>query len=521
MKCCKNRNSLTTAFLLHLLLFLAVAAFYATEARNLGFIYDDHEQIKAESDTLTIATVFQTFSRPHFSNSYYRPLARLLLKLQIVFSGRNAMVLHIFNCVLAGIIAALLFEIFISLLPVPTIVSWAAALATCLHPIMSSAVYMISGQEALLCAVLLMISLVMLIRQRPVIAITACLLAMLCRENAVALPLLLTLSAGIACRIRKSPLNGISRSFFAGLWAGTFAFIVLRSLILHGKSAPVFSFNPVEPGLAYIYLLQSFFWPTPELIYEPSISEWLSLQTIAAITVSIMLFWKLKKEPSFLRHGLFWFLWLLIMFLPTANIIQQQTPYDERHNLIILPALAAMMLLAAAAECRRRPALAAVVILILAVPLALCSFNRASYFKNDFAFASQWLKTNPEAGEAYALMGNLLSAKGHTVEAALMYKKSIETRPTMASSYDNLGSLLGAQGRHDDATELFRQAVTLDPENFYYRYNLAANMEARGQYLSGFIYFQLASMYTYGNNESISQQLSQGLSRTFCKTFMW
>ena len=148
------------------------------------------------------------------------------------------------------------------------------------------------------------------------------------------------------------------------------------------------------------------------------------------------------------------------------------------------------------------------------------SHNRARFFVDDYQFATRWLQTDPEAGEAWAIMGTLLRERGENMAARQFFEQAVRFRPGMASAHDNLGALLGESGQHLEAARYFRRAATLDPHNWYYRYNLGVSLMETGHFYEAYPQFCLAAMYNPKNIPG-SQNLVSELANVWFNIFRW
>ncbi len=491
-----SSKSITDNVQQHLLcllcIFLTVFSFYAVNSYRLGFVYDDHEQIIARTGAPQSINLKQIFFSSHYSNrAYYRPLSRLSLDLQTAISGKWPAGYHLFSSFLGAVLAVVLFRLFRIMIPeAETLLLSGAVICTALHPVFSSCVFMISAQETLLAGIFIICGSIARLKKQPFVLALMTLLALFCRENAVSLPLLLSLAFFAGTGFSA----GAAFKFMLPSWIVTGIYLLLRHQAI--SSGSISGFNPAGPLYSFIYLLQTIFLPEPGLVYEPPAAVWFSPFSLLPATLAICALYKADLMNRGKGHGRFWAAWLLIMFLPTSNLIEQQTPFDERHNLIILPVFTFLLLFFTDISARRHRKAAICMTVLMIMAAGSISHYRAGFFRDDFAFASQWLKTNPEAGEAYAIFGRLFLDKGQKQQAVLMFEQSVRFRPDMASSHDNLGYLYAEDGDPGRARECFMRAVSLDPVNSVYRYNLGLNLRAAGMYTSGYTHISLASLFS-------------------------
>jgi len=522
-----------------LMVFVSIFSFYAFHAVHLGFIYDDREQILAESQSLDFAEMQQIFTRPHFSNnSYYRPLARLLLKFQVAVFGKVPGNLHLLNCLLAATMALLFFLLLQASVMRNSPSLGLFALFVGLHPVVSSCVYMISGQEALLAVVFMLLATWFFSVGRVKLAGLTALAGMLCRENALMIVPFLTLFGTSSEKVNPDVEPSVDlaegeakfntrrseskRSQFMQvlpLWVAVLVYSVARMAVLSGSSAATLVAEPAKPVMAFLYLLQTVLLPDYDLVYEPSESAWLSARTLVAAILLVVGLFKLMRGSERVK-ALPLIAWVFFMFLPTANLLQQQTAYDERHNLVALPGFAGLCWVMIASLRWLKPGKLIALLLAGTLVFGFISHNRARFFADDYQFATRWLQTDPEAGEAWAIMGTLLRDNGQHNTARQFFEQAIRFRPGMASAYDNLGALLGESGKHLEAARYFRQAATLDPRNWYYRYNLGVSLVETGHFYEAHTQFCLAAMYNFDGGEG-GHKLLPELTGVWYNIFRW
>lgn len=77
---------------------------------------------------------------------------------------------------------------------------------------------------------------------------------------------------------------------------------------------------------------------------------------------------------------------------------------------------------------------------------------------------SAYLKTNPDAVQAYNNLGAALSKQGKFEEGIEAYQKAIKLRPDYGKAHFNLGVSFWKQGKTDEAIEAYRKAIQHIPK---------------------------------------------------------
>lgn len=435
-----------------LLLAVAVFAVYLPAVSN-GFIYDDSQVILTQRAPESPADVARIFAERHFYNlPYYRPVTRATLLLQKALHGDDPLPFHLFNAALAAVAAWLAYRL-VSVCGGPRPLLSAALFA--LHPIASSCVYPISsGRETLLPTAFTLAALHAWILGRRGLAWLAFVAALLSKEQSVVVPVLFLLA----------DYTGVSRS--RGGWKEywpllpiTAAYAIIRHSLFGGAELAAGSLP--GPLLSIAYALQTIAAPFLSLHYEPPARVWFSpthaivaLGAFSAVAILIR-----RQRPSAL---LFWLGWFVIALLPTANLLRQEAPFDERY--VLLASLAAFAVVPAVIPARAT--------IMLAIAFAAISIYRARFFEDDLAFSRQWIATDPANVNGHFNLGYGLVQLGRFAEAVDPYREAVRLKPDSALARNNLGDVLMKTDRAEQAEPHLREAVRLDPSLPMAHYNL-------------------------------------------------
>jgi Flp pilus assembly protein TadD len=464
----------------------AVALLYAPSLGN-GFVYDDHEVIEVQPRPAGIADLLRVFAEPHFRGlPYYRPVVRTSLLAQKALHGDRPALFHLGNALLTGVAAAAAFALLRApRLGVGVAPAWWAAAIFAAHPVASSAVYPIaSGRETLLPAVLILAAVAAWLRARRGVAITCLALSLFAKEQAVVVPLLFVIADLCAVtEVRGAGRQVISASGYsayrswrarewigryAGVVAVTLAYVAIRQRVLgatHYELAVLG--DPAGPLRSLLFGVQVALAPFAQLHYEPEFALWFSPLRIAiavAILAGLVVLARSAGAPP-ARVALFWAGWFVIAQLPTANLLRQEAPFDERYAFLALlafPAIAAASATALWPRPRARNAAIAIGAAI-AVVLAIVTVGRGAAFRDDAAFAAQWSRTNPASPEAHHLLAVLAAGDGRFDEAVAHYRDALAAAPDSPDLHVNLGVALAQLGRDAEARSELEAALRLDP----------------------------------------------------------
>jgi Flp pilus assembly protein TadD len=474
-----------------LALVLAVLATYASGLRN-DFLYDDHEVFLAQPTPRSLGDLARLFAEPHFHGlPYWRPLVRASLLAQKAVHGERPLPFHAANALIAAGVAVATY----ALLRAPRLAvragpAWLAAALFAVHPIASSAVHPIdSGRETLLPALCVLASVAAFLHggaRGRALSLAFFALALTGKEASVVVPPLLLLADVL--RLPPDPPRG-ARDWIARHAPGVLllaGYLALRAAILPASGIePALLEAPLRPLLSLLFALQVQLAPFRELRYEPELAVWwsplrlaLAGAVVAALAAGAAARWRELRAPALFFAG-----WWLLTLLPTANLRRQDAFFDERYAFLALLAplgLAACLASRIWDRPRARAAIAAGgAALVLAA--ALVSAERAASFRDDFAFAEAWLRTDPDAAEARHALGVAFAMRGQLDEALPHYRAAVQLHPEFSDARANLGAALAWLGRPSEAREELVAALRLDPRHPEAHNNLGLLLAADGR----------------------------------------
>jgi len=481
-------------------LFAVVLLAYLPSVR-MGWIYDDHVVILAQAPHRSLGEFAHIFAERHFPNlPYYRPITRSTLLLQKFWHGDQPAYFHFGNAILMGLAALLAYSLL--RLPAfrvhPNVALFGAALFA-LHPVASSCVYPISsGRESLMPALWTLLAVYAFLRSGrfwQLLAWVGFVGALFSKEQAVVVPGLFVLAD--ALKLSEAPADRRWPQ-----WIGRYlpavlillAYFVVRHSLFGGAQYQFGSFS--GPLYSFLYAIQTFFIPTLQLVYEPPLQVWLSPAKLgmALALFAALCFMAFRAGDTVRPAFWFWSGWFALTLLPTANLLRQEAGCDERY--LFLPSLGIVGILSAVTTWRwevqteiRWVKWAAVTV------LALCAFvtlHRASYFKDDFAFSWQWLRTDPRSFNAHYNLGLALAREGKAEGAMAQYSEALKITPDHAQARNNLGSALFEIGRVEEAVLQFSEALRIDAGYADAHFNLGNALARQGRTEEATIHFQRA-----------------------------
>jgi tetratricopeptide (TPR) repeat protein len=473
------------AALVAALLFVA----YAPSLTN-KFVYDDRHLILENPLVQDAGHLLAVFGEEFFRGlGYYRPLALVSFVLDYRIWGLNPFGFHLTNILLLAATGAILFLVLSKFLgPNRVRLALFATLLFCLHPVASSVTYAIGARADLLVLPMLLLALLFYLRMGAVsyvLSVVFFSLALLSKETAVTFPIVvLALELLGLGRRGHSALTAGEVLRQALFWVVLFAYLAVRSFVL-GETVGELTFNGELVLQSYAYCLQTLFVPTVALLYEPLFGDWFSALRLSAagLVLAAIAFAAVRGSGTGAKKALFWLAWAVITFLPTSNIVQQETLWDERYT--ALPAIGIIVfssiVIWSLKWSRLMPAPARLIAAL--VPLTVClviTLGRSGYWRDDLTFFTQWRSTSPSNPRPHNNLGIAYREMGDLERAMKSFRLGIAADSSYARNYNNLGLAHAQLGEYDKAIPLYIRATEIDADYGLAFYNLASAYSSVG-----------------------------------------
>lgn len=498
-----------------LLLFFAIMALYVFGVQNTVFIYDDYEQIETEKAEFSSYKLKQIFTKPHFSNvCYYRPICRLALLFEKLAFGDKAWSYRIVNATVLSFISIALYLFLLKFLPsLGCGMAFCLGLCFALHPISAQMVYIITCQEVLLFAFFAILHSYFYFNGKKLASVIFLYLAMLCRENAAALPLIILIFDVYMNRkpgLKVAFKNGLLKTRY--LWLVLFLYLIQRFMIVSLVDEEMESSSLAGPVMAYLFMLQSCLFPSFSFIYEPGLESWFTfertLPTVIVTVIALFCFLKNKYDDKLKNNMMFLLLWIFIVYLPTANLFSQQTSYANRHCMAVMPELIALLVIVFSKLFTDYKKLAVIMVIVITSVFGFISYKHKVYFKNELLFATQWLRHTPYSKHAQRLASMALIREGHFDRAIALIKESIKDGEYNETMYNNLGIAYQCKGQYDKAEPYLNSILARKPLNKDVLFNCAINDFYMKRYRVAFMRFvYISSLSSKVGNIKVDENL--------------
>jgi Tfp pilus assembly protein PilF len=257
-------------------------------------------------------------------------------------------------------------------------------------------------------------------------------------------------------------------------------------------------------------------WATTVGLEGPSAVQTI-LESGLLIALSALVIWLWRRHGQRLPLA-GWALWILLL-LPVIGIVQvggqsMADRYTYLPSIGMFALVAAALLWPVLRDPRSRTPTVSIVALLL-VACAIGTFQRAQVWHDSETLFRAAVEAQPKSSVAHLNLGQALSVRGASEEAAKHYAiaarlrpgspathfnlgnslrelgqldaaiqeyaKALDANPLYAAAANNLGDVHARQGRFEDAIQWFRRAVEIEPELAAAHVNLARAYLLTGQ----------------------------------------
>lgn len=445
---------------------------FVVYANSLGgkFVWDDYGLVKGNAYIKDWSNLPKLFSQGFgegegVTPKFYRPLQMFVHMADYSLFGLNVKGYHL-TSVLLHILAAIALYFFATVLFNSQRLSLFASLLFVAHPVNTEAVSYISGVSDPLSLLFVLLCLACYIKSLHsgkrflyVLALFNFVLALLAKENAVILPLLV-LIYHYALRERLEVKKVMP--FFVIL-AGYFisrAVVLGSSVILPVSFIDLMKRIPVFFAAIAAYLRLLLFPFGLRIEYGNRLFSFFSLQAVSGITITLLLVTAafLRREKS----GLVFFsaMWFFIALLPVSNIYPISDSFMMEHWLY-LPAVGFYLILARLAtgffKSKLLRFLSVIAVATLIVFYSYLAIKQNGYWQNAVTLYKRTLGYVPDSWRFNNELGIEYADSARYEEAIASYTKALEINPDLIGVYNNLGNLYRRIGRPEEALSVLKR----------------------------------------------------------------
>jgi len=452
------------------------------------FVYDDYLTITNNYFIREWRYLSAFFSQKYFSISNeltYRPVVTLsyfvdyaVWQLRPCGYHLTNLIIHTLNVYLVYFTAYHLFK--------NRITAFISCLLFSIHPIFSEAVNAVSYREDLLSASFLLVAFILFVkyRQNPTgrsfiirqpLSLLAYLLAMVSKETAIVLPLLMLSYEFIFKRDPIPNHQHLTRRLitnYAGYIAVGGFYLFLRFYLIHNPGESVeYPGNSIFVNFIMMtkvigYYLKLLFIPAPlnadyvvPLTYSPADGAFIVSAILLIITAVLLV-----KKCRLSRVWIFSTIWFFVTLLPVLNIIPINNIMAERY--LYIPGIGFTMLFGSILTHRISEhgiyKLFRIGLIAIVFPLFIWStVSRNRVWLNEFTFSTETIRRSPASFRVYNDLGFFCYLNGSIDAAIQAFKDSIRIRYDQPKAHCNLGAAYSLKGLSDEAIEELKVAIQL------------------------------------------------------------
>ncbi len=541
-----------------ILLLIAVisTAVYANSFQN-SFHFDDQHFIVENPYIQDLRNIPSFFFSPDYLSfektftSHYRPLLVTSYAINCAIGGLRPEGYHAVN-LLFHIGSAFLVYLIVDVMLLGNVyIALTAALIFAVHPFNSEVVNYITARSSVMCTFFYLLSFYCWVRFRRtshvsrltsyvyLTSLTAFLLAMLTKEIAITLPIILFLYDFYFHRqqdVKIMHISSSSSSSYRYLLPATrylqllpYIILIIVPYLLYRISV----YGSIVGGGTRNYLTNFLTQPKVllkyiQLMFVPSgltiehnirlsaslsdITVILSFASILIILFIAYLLFRMGRMGREWRMLSFFILWFFITLLPTTIIPLNAVLQENRGYLAGV--MSAVIAGWAFSRLKRRYIFPGLVLLVIA--LSVLTFNRNFAWKDDLSLWSDavakspmsarahdnlglaWmgvkkydlaigefnktLQLNPRYYLAYYNAGVAYQLQGDLEKARFAYEESLKINPSYFRSYYNAGIVYKKLGEPDMAISSYDRAIALDPRHPFVYNNLGVVLTEKGDY---------------------------------------
>jgi protein O-mannosyl-transferase len=430
-----------------------------------GFVYDDYAQIvetKQLNSWRMIPTYFTghvwKWKAPNEKGVYYRPVFLLWLLLNQSLFGLSAPMWHLTN-ILVHVLATVLVYALAREITGDTLTATITGLFFGLHPAHIESVAWASGITDPLLAVFLFASLLLFLKDQPVWSLVLFALALLEKETAIVLPVLVFVYAflfprGNSSRLRSSTQAALPYFCVALVYLGV-RLAVMKELTSVLTPVP-FGVMLLTWPLLIVSYLKHLVWPSGlSLFYDFRLVQSAASQNflepgiiLLVVGAALLLFaWRSR----FVAFG------AALLFLPLLPALNLRTFADIElfHDRYLYIPVAGFAFLAALAirhlapssalpsEPRTSvsglPLLQLLLTFLISAGLAFGTILQSRPWRENITLFQRGIEIAPNNAIAYQCMGTSLLLKASVAEAIPFYQHALQLNPNMPESLYSLG----------------------------------------------------------------------------------
>jgi tetratricopeptide (TPR) repeat protein len=250
--------------------------------------------------------------------------------------------------------------------------------------------------------------------------------------------------------------------------------------------------------ISYVAYIKKMFWPHHLGVFYP-FPKTIPLWQVAGAGLFLIFitFWVIRwigKKP-YLAVGWLWYIGTLI---PVIGLVQAGLWPATADRFAYLPLIGLFIIIAwgipdLMGGWHYKKLIIASIAMVLILNFTVATRLQNRYWTNNISLYKHALAVTDNNAIAHQKLGEALSSKGKTVEAAKHYNKALQINSCLIGANLNLGLILKEEGKFDKAIERFSKVIRIRPDYADAYYEIAATMEKQGN-IDGAVKYYLEAL---------------------------
>lgn len=470
------------------LLWMAILGFLIF-GRTISFDYtflDDQtlvlNQMEQLKDPSYIKTAFSgdVFHAGNQSGYYYRPLLTLSFMADAIAGGGSFKMFH-FSNIVYHILATFLLFLFFCRTGHPVRRAFLFSMIFLVHPMITQVVAWVPGRNDSLLAILVLTAFLAWLKYmregRPLwmaVHLLLFIMAMLTKENAIALPVLIILYTFLILKdsLRKLIIPASGWVLILFFWA------ILRSRMLTGESPLSLSeqlLSVLKNLPAILPFLGKILFPFHLSVF-PILADMKIPAMLGALALGLLIVMVILTRKKQWGWYIFAVIWFLLFLVPTFISVNDQISNFSEHRAYL--SVAAVMLFILHVSPVKNTTLSGLKTLLpsaaLIVFFSILTVMHSRHFRDNFAFWQCAVDSSPSHAFNYNNLGAMYYLANDLPNAEKYFRKAMDINPYEPMANSNTGLVCMNTNRPAEAERYYLEEIRINPlfDHVYYNIGL-------------------------------------------------
>ena len=409
---------------------------------------------------------------------YYRPVLTLSFMVDAM-AGKGKFAMFHFSNIVYHVLATFMLFLFFIQTGSDRIRSFLFSLIFLVHPMITQVVAWVPGRNDSLLAIFILSSFIFWLKYLKTnnilhlsLHLILFVMALLTKENAIVLPVLIVLYSSIALRtqLKKFSLPGIAWAVILVFWA------IIRYRALDGSSQAPFSeqVSSMFGNLpALLPFLGKMLFPFSLSVF-PILVDMKVPMILGLVAVGVLIALVVVSKPKQWSLYLFGIVWFLAFLIPSFITVNKTVPDFSEHRGYL--SLAGILIFIMASSPVKNAIFTKIIPVSVAAGFILLygflTFSHSRHFIDNFAFWQNAVDTSPSNAFNQNNLGAMYYLAGNLEQAELYFRKSLQLNPVEPLANSNTGLVCMNTRRPAEAEKYYLEEIRINPNYDHAYYNL-------------------------------------------------